>query len=113
MTTMKSSSIAINSLVSRTLKLGMDSGTFLQINYRYGFEQDSCCYETWCGVWEVSDPVNKDFRFSRKGQHPIRTVGKTIEVAIQRWAQAVEANRVLKAEYEKASLGASTTDCKE
>lgn len=52
----------LDRLIQRTLKLGMDSGTFLKIEYIYGFEKFNTRpyhnYETWAGGYRVTDTRN-------------------------------------------------------
>lgn len=49
----------LDRLIQTTLKLGMDSGTFLKIEYIYGFEMFNTRpyhnYETWSGGYRVTD----------------------------------------------------------
>lgn len=50
----------LDTLIRRTLRLGMDHGTFLTIEFIYGFEKFNTRpyhnYETWSGGYRVSDP---------------------------------------------------------
>lgn len=51
----------LDQLIQRTLRLGMDSGTFLKIEYVYGFELFNTRpyhnYETWAGGYRVTDTI--------------------------------------------------------
>src|SRR5688500_4637115 len=51
----------LDQLIQRTLRLGMDDGTFLKIEYIYGFEKFNTRpyhnYETWAGGYRVSDTI--------------------------------------------------------
>jgi len=40
----------VDLIVAQTLRLGTDSGTFLLVEYVYGFERFGA-YETWRGGW--------------------------------------------------------------
>ena len=75
--------------VAQTLRLGMDSGTFLQIEYVYGFELFGA-YETWRGGWRVTDPKVMDWRLGRKGRFPLSVQDERLETAISLWAKARE-----------------------
>lgn len=78
---------SIDDIVRRTLRLGMDSGTFLKIEYVYGFEKFNNrpyhCYETWCGGWVVTDP-NMPWPWNPK--LPWTTKNENLESAIKEWA---------------------------
>ena len=74
-------------VVARTLKLGMDSGTFLLIEYVYGFELFGS-YETWRGGWRITDPKVRDFRHNRQGTFQLTVESARIEDAIRQWATA-------------------------
>ena len=85
---MKSQPIdGIDLTVAQTLRLGMDSGTFLLIEYVYGFELFGS-YETWRGGWRVTDPTVRDFRHNRQGTFQLTVESARIEDAITQWATA-------------------------
>ena len=52
----------LDRLVRQTLRLGMDDGVFLKIEFIYGFEKFNTRpyhnYETWAGGWRVTDERN-------------------------------------------------------
>lgn len=52
----------LDQLIQRTLRLGMSDGTFLKIEYIYGFEKFNTRsyhnYETWAGGYRVSDTIS-------------------------------------------------------
>jgi hypothetical protein len=70
----------IEQLMCRTLRLGMSDGTFLKIEYVYGFELFNTrpyhCYETWCGGWEITDERNA-----------IKIRDEKLESGLKRWAE--------------------------
>ena len=49
----------LDKLIRQTLRLGMDHGTFLKIEFIYGFEMFNTRpyhnYETWSGGYRVED----------------------------------------------------------
>jgi hypothetical protein len=55
----------LDQLIRRTLRLGMDSGTFLKIEYIYGFELFNTRpyhnYETWAGGYRVTDTITNTY----------------------------------------------------
>lgn len=83
--------------VAQTLRLGMDSGTFLQIEYVYGFELFGS-YETFRGGWRVTDPKVMDFRHKRQGKFPLTVEDQRIEAAITKWVAAREESKRCEAE---------------
>lgn len=52
----------LDQLIRQTLKLGMDQGTFLKIEFIYGFEKFNTRpyhnYETWSGGYRVTDELH-------------------------------------------------------
>ena len=52
----------LDQLIRKTLRLGMDHGTFLKIEFIYGFElfntRSYHNYETWSGGYRVTDERN-------------------------------------------------------
>lgn len=73
-------------LIQRTCRLGMDAGTFLTIEYIYGFEKFNTRpyhnYETWSGGYRVSDP-----RFGLKVER------EDLDDALAEWAKQVTTKR--------------------
>lgn len=73
----------LDRLIRRTLKLGMDSGAFLKIEYVYGFEKFNTRpyhnYETWAGGYRITDERN-DISLERED----------LDDALQAWATQVE-----------------------
>lgn len=84
--------------VLRALQLGMDSGTFLKIEYVYGFEMFGA-YETWRGGWRITDPKLNDYRWNRKGRLPLIIEAERIEDAVDRWIAAREECQRIKGSY--------------
>lgn len=72
--------------IRRTLRLGMDRGTFLKIEFIYGFEMFNTRpyhnYETWSGGYRVTDD-----RFG------IVVEREDLDDAINEWATKVNAKR--------------------
>lgn len=79
----------VDRTVAQTLRLGMDSGTFLQLEYVYGFERFGA-YETWRGGWRVTDPKVMDFRHNRQGKFPLTVEHERMDGAIAAWVKARE-----------------------
>jgi len=77
----------VDLIVAQTLRLGTDSGTFLLVEYVYGFERFGA-YETWRGGWRVTDPKVMDFRHNRQGKYPLTAESERIEDAIAKWVVA-------------------------
>jgi hypothetical protein len=77
----------LDQLIRRTLRLGITSGTFLTIEYVYGFELFTSRpyhnYETWAGGYRVTD-----------ARHHITVEREDLDDALQVWATRVEAARV-------------------
>lgn len=73
----------LDQLIQRTLRLGMDDGTFLKIEYIYGFEKFNTRpyhnYETWAGGYRVTDD-RFGFFIERED----------LDDAIKTWAKRVE-----------------------
>lgn len=73
----------LDKLIRQTLKLGMDSGTFLKIEYVYGFEKFSTRpyhnYETWAGGYRVTDP-----------RHDLVIEEEDLDDALLKWKKQVE-----------------------
>jgi len=72
----------VDQIVAQTLQLGMDSGTFLTIEYVYGFERFGA-YETWRGGWRVTDP-----KVLNAQGHPVSVEAERLDDAIARWVAA-------------------------
>lgn len=87
----------IDLTVMQTLRLGMDSGTFLRIEYVYGFEMFGA-YETWRGGWRITDPQVMDFRMKRRGTLPLQVQDERLEQAIAKWVTAREESKKAEAE---------------
>lgn len=73
----------LDKCIQCTLRLGMENGVFLTIEYIYGFEKFNTRpyhnYETWAGGYRVTDP--------RLG---IVVEREDLDDAIQEWAAKVE-----------------------
>ena len=73
----------LDTLIRRTLRLGMDDGTFLKIEFIYGFEKFNTRpyhnYETWAGGYRVTDD-----------HHNIRVEREDLDDALKEWAKRVE-----------------------
>lgn len=73
----------LDQTIRRTLRLGMDDGVFLTIEYIHGFEKFNTRpyhnYETWSGGYRITDP---------KLPRPIER--EDLDDAIKAWAQARE-----------------------
>lgn len=76
----------LDKLIRRTLRLGMDSGSFLTIEFVYGFEKFNTSpyhnYETWAGGYRVTDP-----RFN------ITVEREDLDDALKAWADKVQEAR--------------------
>lgn len=76
----------LDTLIRRTLRLGMDHGTFLTIEFIYGFEMFNTRpyhnYETWSGGYRVSDP-----RFN------VTVEREDLDDALKAWADKVNEMR--------------------
>lgn len=73
----------LDQLIRRTLSyLGMSDGSFLKIEYVYGFEKFNTRsyhnYDTWAGGYRVTDEVNN-----------IRLEREDLDDAVQLWADLV------------------------
>ena len=73
----------LDQLIRKTLSyLGMSDGSFLKIEYVYGFEKFNTRayhnYETWAGGYRVTDEVNN-----------IRLEREDLDDAIKDWAELV------------------------
>jgi hypothetical protein len=73
----------LDALIRRTLRLGMDDGTFLHIEYIYGFEKFNTRpyhnYETWAGGYRVTDE-----------RHKIMVEREDLDDALEAWALRVK-----------------------
>lgn len=73
----------LDKLIRTTLKLGMDSGTFLKIEYIYGFEMFNTRpyhnYETWSGGYRVTDE-----------HHNIVIAAEDLDDALIAWKKQLE-----------------------
>lgn len=81
----------LDQLIRRTLKLGMDDGTFLRIEFVYGFEKFNTRayhnYETWAGGYRITDERNG-----------ITLEREDLDDALKAWATAVDVKRAKAAE---------------
>ena len=74
----------IDQLIRKTLSyLGMSDGSFLKIEYIYGFEKFNTRsyhnYDTWAGGYRVTDEVNN-----------IRLEREDLDDALQEWSDLVK-----------------------
>lgn len=73
----------LDKLIRTTLKLGMDEGTFLKIEFVYGFEKFNTRpyhnYETWAGGYRVTDT-----------KHKIEVEREDLDDALLAWKQQLE-----------------------
>lgn len=78
---------ALDTLIRRTTRLGMDDGVFLTIEFIHGFEKFNTRpyhnYETWAGGYRVTDP-----RFN------IKVEREDLDDALAEWAKQVDAKRL-------------------
>lgn len=70
----------LDQLIRRTLNLGMSDGTFLTIDFIWGFEKFNTRpyhnYETWSGGYRVTDPkMDKSFQ------------AEDLDDALMKWAK--------------------------
>ena len=76
----------LDRLIRQTLRLGMDNGVFLKIEFIYGFEKFNTRpyhnYETWAGGYRVIDD-----RFN------ITVEREDLDDALKEWAKRVEDKR--------------------
>ena len=73
----------LDRLIRTTLKLGMDEGTFLKIEFIYGFEMFNTRpyhnYETWAGGYRVTDE-----------KHQIEVEREDLDDALLAWKKQIE-----------------------
>ena len=88
----------LDQTIRRTLKLGMDDGVFLTIEYIYGFEKFNTRpyhnYESWAGGYRVTDPCVMDWRYKRQGKFPLSVEREDLDDAINDWVKAREESEV-------------------
>ncbi len=70
----------IEHLVAQALKLGMSQGSYLRIEYKYGFELFGS-YETWAGGWEIVDLQVND-----KRGFPLTVSNRSLIDGLKIWA---------------------------